>query len=136
MTFGYVPERDQLLQAGVAVRAVRGDEEAADDRRDAQVLDRVADRDALLGRVTAGLLVEAHGVGLGGRRGHQVVGVGAALDPVHLADDRAVVDQLQTGVALALKDRVGLGDVDLPAEQVRMGPLGVPGSVVLERRGE
>src|SRR4051812_17468790 len=47
------PPGDRLAQSGVALRTVRDDEEPTHELARVQVLERVAERDALVGRVAA-----------------------------------------------------------------------------------
>ena len=97
-----------------------------------QVLDRVADGDALLGRVAAGADVEGDPLRLARAARDQVVGVGGALDSLHRAADRAVVEEAQVVVAALAQQLVGLGDVDPAAHQQRELAARVPGRVPLQ----
>src|SRR2546427_387566 len=72
--------------------SVGNQEEAADGGRHLQVLARVPDRDALLGRIAASLHVRRDRAGLAGLLGHQVVRVGA-LKTLHLPGEHPVVHQ-------------------------------------------
>src|SRR6478609_962719 len=129
---GVVPGAEDGAQAGVALGPVGDDEEAADRSGDLEVLDRVADGDAV-GRVVAtGASVGGDGAGLADQLGDEVIGVGGAVDGWHLAADRAVVEQAQVVVPAGLEQPVGLIDVDLAAEEVGEDAPLVPGSVVLQ----
>ncbi len=128
-----LPQRARCgAQARVALRAVGDDEEAADRGGDLEVLDRVADGDAVGGVVAAGAGVGGDGGALADQAGDQVVAVGAALDGRHRPADGAVVEQAQVVVAVLAEQGVGLVDVDLAAEEVGEDAAGVPGLVVLE----
>ncbi len=58
--------------------------------------------------------------------------MGGAVDRRHRGADRTVVEQPQVIVAALAEQPVGLGDVDLAAEQVGEDAAVVPGVVVLE----
>src|SRR6188472_3203747 len=90
-----VPTRQRGPQTGVVLGAVGDEEEAADRGGDLEVLDRVADGDALGWVVAAGAGVAGDRRRLADLPGDQVVGVGAALDGRHRAADGAVVEQAQ-----------------------------------------
>src|SRR6187399_567637 len=86
-----VPGAQRGAQAGVARGSVGDDEEASDRGGDLEVLDRVADGDAVGRVIAADAGVGGHGTGLADQLGNEVVGVGGAVDGGHLAADRAVV---------------------------------------------
>ena len=64
--------------------------------------------------------------------GHQVVGVSLAVKSLHRPGDRAVVEKPEVVVAVLGEQRVGLGDLDPAAKQMREHAVVVPGAVPLE----
>ena len=113
---------------GRCARAVGGDEEAADDLGDRQVLDRVADRDALLGRIAARDMWKLTALALLAATGIRWYG---AFDAVHLAHDGAVVDQLARRGSSRSRIALASATSILPREQMRVPSLGVPWAWVL-----
>ena len=96
----------------------------------AHVLDRVADRHALLARVAARAHVRGHRLGLRRPARDQVVGVRRALEAEQrlLRRDVAVVHEAE----VVRQQRVRLVHVDEPAQEVRELALAVPRRVRLE----
>jgi hypothetical protein len=58
------------------------------------------------------------------------------VDARHRRRDRAVVEEPQVVVPALDEGRVGLGDVDAAAEEVREDAVAVPGPVPFEPPGE
>ena len=118
---------------GSRVETVGDEPERRHGLRRAEVLARVAYRDAGLGPVAACALVACDRARLRGLARDQVVRA-RALDGEtgRPALNRPVVDQSQVAVAVLGEQRVGLERVDLAAEQVRDVAPQVPRVVVLE----
>src|SRR5215218_9292293 len=89
---GIVPIRQRGPQTRVVLGPVGDDEEAPDGGCNLEVLDRIADADALARVVAAGAGVAGDRRRLADLLGNQVVGVGAALDGRHRPADGAVVE--------------------------------------------
>src|SRR4051794_6311518 len=123
--------RERLAHRGIAGRAVGHGEEPAHGCRAVEVLERVADRDALLRRVVTRAEVEGDALRLARPARDEVVGVGD-LDPFDRRGDGPVVEEAQVVVAGLGENVVRLADVDTASEEVGQHPVGMPGPVPLE----
>ena len=124
--------RSASRSAASRSRAVGDAEEAADRGGGLEVLDRVADRDAVLrarSRGRAGGTATA--LRLARSAGYEVVGVGG-LDPLHRPPIAPLSRKRRSSWPCSAEQLVRLRDVDLAAEQKREHAARVPRRVPLE----